>query len=92
MGNHKLFHLNPKLVRNTLNEAIDLASHVHEAERVLIAKLYDIDEQKFYIRYGFKSLSGFCKGALNFTKPQTQRLVTQVRRYEPTANIPDRRT
>ncbi len=91
MGNHRLFYHNPKVIRNALNEATDLAALIQEAERALIAKLYDIDQQKFYVRYGFNSLSGFCKGALKFTKTQTQRLVTQVRRYEPTANFPDRR-
>ncbi len=91
MGNHRLFNHNPKVIRNALNEATDLAAHILDAERALIVKLYEIDQQKFYVRYGFNSLSGFCKGGLKFTKTQTQRLVTQVRRYEPTANFPDQR-
>ena len=87
MGRHKLFLYDGIIVRNRLNEAIDLASEIHEKEQTLIRKLQHIDQRKFYLRYGYKSLSGFCIKDLKFSKTQTQRIVAQVRRYIPTDNI-----
>lgn len=87
MGHHRLFYQNSKLVRDSLNECSDLADLILSNEQILIQKLALVDQRRFYIRYGFKSLSGFCRDGLKFSKTQTQRLVTQVRRYEPTDNI-----
>ncbi|MBC7465161.1 MAG: hypothetical protein H7256_04155 [Bdellovibrio sp.] len=87
MRHHKLFFQHPKLIRDQLNAATDLADHIHQQEKLLIQKLSEIDRNRFYVRYGFKSLSGFCTDGLKFSKTQTQRIVTQVRRYEPTSNI-----
>lgn len=92
MGNHRLFFYNPKLVRKQLNKATDLALHIHESEKSLIQMLYDIDQKRFYVRYGFNSLTGFCRFGLQFSKTQAQRIVTLVRRYEPTDNFVDRRS
>ena len=89
MGHHKLFHFDPKMVRERLNEAVDLAGAIHNSEKNLIQMLYKIDQEKFYIRYGFNSLTGFCRFGLHFSKTQAQRIVTQVRRFEPTDNLPD---
>ena len=90
MGHHKLFYQDAKTIRTTLNHAVQMASEINKKEQDLIQILYAIDQKKFYVRYGFNSLSGFCRFGLEFSRTQTQRIVTQVRRYEPTANIPDR--
>lgn len=87
MGNHKLFYHDPKLVRDSLNGTIDLADQIHLLEQSLIARLYRIDQERFYIRYGYRSLTSFCLKDLKFSKTQTQRIVTQVRRHIPTSNI-----
>ncbi|MFZ3230547.1 MAG: hypothetical protein WA160_10120 [Pseudobdellovibrio sp.] len=87
MGHHKLFYHNAKSIRDQLNETVTLAAEILQNEQTLILKLLPIDQQRFYVRYGYKSLSGFCNLGLKFSKTQTQRIVTQVRRYEPTGNI-----
>lgn len=92
MGRHKLHYYDGKMVRDQLNEAIDLAAEIHKQEQILIQKLYWIDQKRFFVRYGFKSLTGFCRVALKFSKTQAQRIVTQVRRCEPTDNIVEERT
>ncbi len=89
MGHHKLFYLDPKEIRNQLNEATDLAMRIHDTERALIQMLYAIDNQNLYVRYGFNSLSGFCRFGLKFSKTQTQRIVTLVRRLEVMDKLPD---
>ena len=90
VSRHKLFYHDAKTVRDALNAADDLAQEIHARERMLIAQLYSIDQKKYYVRFGFKSLSGFCIRVLGFSRTQTQRIVTQVRRYEPTVKIVDR--
>lgn len=92
MGHHKHFYLNQKYIRDRLNLAVDIADEIHAKERELIRVLHEIDQERFYIRYGLKSLSGFCLTGLKFSKTQTQRIVTQVRRYIPTSKIMDRCT
>ena len=89
MSHHKLFYQDPKIIRNDLNMAVNLATIIHENERSLIEMLHAIDQQRYYIRFGYKSLTGFCRYGLRFSKTQTQRIVTQVRRYEPTDNLLD---
>ena len=66
MGKHKLFYQNPKLIRDSLNEALDLALQMHELEKTLIEKLHSIDQGKFYIRYGPRSLTGVCRYSVYF--------------------------
>jgi hypothetical protein len=77
------------MIRDRLNEAVDLAREIHAKEKILIHKLYYIDRETFYVRYGFNSLMGFCRFGLKFSRTQAQRIATQVRRHEPTANFPD---
>lgn len=81
------FRIHPKLVRDSLLEAEKLADIIHENEKEFIKKLRIIDTNRYYVRFGYKSLMGFCNKGLNFSKTQSQRLVTQVRRNEPTSNI-----
>jgi hypothetical protein len=80
MGRHKLFKEDAKTVRDQLNLAINLAMQIHEKERELILNLQQIDQKKFYVRYGLKSLSGFYQACLHYSKTQTHRIVTQVGR------------
>jgi hypothetical protein len=89
MGRHKLFYEDMKPIRDMLNEAVDLAELVHLHEQRLIEKLHVIDRRKYYVRFGNKSLSGFCRDCLRFTRTQTQRIVTRVRRFDPTAKTVD---
>ncbi len=81
------FLINHRVPRNHLNEVIDLATAIQEQEAILIKKLVLIDNEKYYVWAGYNSLSGFCKFSLRFSKTQSQRIVTQVRRAEPTVNF-----
>lgn len=83
MGRHKLFSYDAKVVRDKLNLAAETAAEIHVKEKSLIQILYQIDRKRFYVRYGFNSLMGFCQFSLKFSKTQAQRIVTAVRRYEP---------
>ncbi len=83
MGRWKLFYENPKVIRDTLNEATDVADHIHELERELIRQLVAIDKKRYFVRYGFRTLGGFCRHWLKFSRTQAQRIVNQVRRYDP---------
>ncbi len=87
MTKHKLFKLNPKLVRDTLNKAVEVADSIHKQELELVRLLGEIDQNRFFIRYGYKSLMGFCNHGLNFTETQSQRIVTRVRRSDPIPKI-----
>jgi hypothetical protein len=89
MGHHRLFYQDAKTIREHLNDAVELAVLIHEKEQTLIQKLHLIDRNRLYVRYGFKSLTGFCRYGLKFSKTQAHRVATQVRRYEPTDNIVD---
>jgi hypothetical protein len=80
MTRHRLYHFHPKIVRDALNDVRDLAAEIHRLESDLITKLKVIDEKRFYVRYGFNSLMGFCNTYLNFSRVQSQRIVTRVRR------------
>lgn len=81
------FDVSKKIVREKIFESIDLADRLHYLEDQLIQKLYLIDRKKYFVSAGYKSLMGFCNQSLNFTKTQSQRIVSNVRRYEPTSNI-----
>lgn len=78
---HALFKQEPKIVRDTLNKAVEKSDRIHDFERDLIILLKEIDQNRFYVRYGYKSLRGFCNFGLKFTRTQAQRIVTEVRRY-----------
>ncbi len=90
----KNFKTNQNLVRDSLMRVVDLSDRILENEKVLVEMLYEIDQQKFYVLFGYKSLMGFCTQGLRLTKTQSQRVVTNVRhhipkiqRAEPMANI-----
>ncbi|MGZ3727316.1 MAG: hypothetical protein ACXWQQ_16060 [Pseudobdellovibrio sp.] len=87
MTRETLWGINGRLVRDKLNLAVEVADELHKAENDLVRILLEIDRNKFYIRVGFKSLSGFCHHALHLSETQAQRIVTRVRRYEPTPNL-----
>lgn len=59
----------------------------HRLENELIEKLIEIDRHKFYVRVGYNSLMGFCNFALKFSRTQSQRIATRVRRSVPTVNL-----
>lgn len=84
---HTLYKHHPKVVRDALNEAIEKSDQVHSLERDLIILLKEIDERRFYVRYGYKSLSGFCNHGMRFSRTQTYRIVAEVRRSQTTVNI-----
>lgn len=81
------FYKESKFARNAVNSAIEKVDALHECEEKLVRILSDIDQNRFFIRAGYKSLTGFCINVLLLSKTQTQRIVTKVRRYEPTSNI-----
>lgn len=83
MGHHRLFYIDAKLVRDQLNAAIIEAEQIHRLESALVQRLYRLDHRRFYVRYGCNSLHRFCVRSLKFTRTQAQRIVTQVRRYDP---------
>lgn len=87
MSRHRLYHFHPQLLRNSLNRAKNLSEEIHRLEDELIQQLVLIDQDKFYVRYGHNSLRGFCIDGLNFTRTQSQRIATLVRRSEPVVNI-----
>lgn len=80
MTRHKLYNYHPKNVRDTLNLAIEISDQIRETEQELIFLLREIDQKRLYIRYGNKSLLGFCKGPLRFSRVQAQRIATLVRK------------
>ena len=82
------FQYNQSSVRSHLNEIVALADDIHAKEKLLIQKLSVADEKRIYVYFGFNSLTGFCHNGLLFSRTQTQRIVTQVRRYEPWPAVP----
>ncbi|MCC2678726.1 MAG: hypothetical protein K0R29_1302 [Pseudobdellovibrio sp.] len=87
MTRERLRSENGKVVRDTLNAAVEIADRIHKLEDELVVMLKEIDVKHFYVRSGQKSLRGFCNDVLSFTRTQSQRIVTRVRRSEPTVNI-----
>lgn len=79
--------VHPKIVRDSLLRAVETSDHMRATEQKLVEMLTDIDQKKFYVRFGYKSLMGFCYQALKLPKTQSQSIVTKVRRSEPTSNI-----
>ena len=80
--------------RDCLNRAVDVADKMQEYEKILIEMLFEIDRNRYFVRYGFNSLLGFCIRALSLSRTQSQRIVTSVRRYvgtsqhtDPTVNL-----
>lgn len=91
MTREKLRGISSHYIREKINRAVELADSVHAIEDELVRVLFEVDSAKLYIRVGFKSLSGFCHFALKLSETQTQRIVTRVRRYEPTPNLGHKR-
>ncbi|AGH96229.1 hypothetical protein [Pseudobdellovibrio exovorus] len=87
MTRSRLYHLSPKVVRDTIQKAVDQADELHRLEKELVELLWEVDQHRYYVRVGYNSLRGFCVGALLFSDTQAQRIVTSVRRYEPTPNF-----
>lgn len=84
MGRHKLWHFEPKLVRDTIHKACELADRLHDAEQELVKQLALIDKKRFFVRLGYRSLRTFCIHHLRFTRVQAQRIATQVRHLQST--------
>lgn len=91
MSRSHLRTIHPKYIRDTVDVVVVLSDEMHQREEMLIQKLKLIDEKRFYVRFGYKSLRSFCQKSLRFTETQSQRIVTQVRRYEPTPQIGQKR-
>lgn len=87
MTRKRLYHLSPKIVRDTIQQAVNQADELHCKEKELVELLLEIDRQRYYVRVGYNSLRGFCVRALLFSETQAQRIVTAVRRYEPTPSF-----
>lgn len=77
----------PKQLREIHHLITEKADLLQNEEKELIAMLYNFDRRRAYIRFGYKSLLGYCNHGLRFTRTQSQRLTTQVRRYVPTVKI-----
>lgn len=87
MARERLRSENSSYVRNSLNAAVEMADGIHKLEKELVIMLKEIDLKHLYVRSGQKSLRGFCSKVLNFSETQSQRIVTLVRRSEPTPDI-----
>ncbi|MCM2352375.1 MAG: hypothetical protein NDI63_02080 [Pseudobdellovibrio sp.] len=84
MTRHQLFKIHPKYVRDTLNSTVEKSDELLAKERELISLLSLIDQNRLYLRYGFRSLRPFCIKALKLSRTQAQRIVTEVRRTQTT--------
>lgn len=80
MTRHSLYKHEAKEVRETLNRAIEIAETARHLHCDLIQVLREIDQKRFYVRYGYRSLSGFCRRALRLSRLHAQSLVIEVRR------------
>ena len=58
------FKTSGKIVRDSLLEVVALADDIFIKEEALVKALKNIDEQRFYVRFGYKSLMGFCNHGL----------------------------
>lgn len=86
MTKPKHYKIKNHLDRDSLNLAVDVADKMQEYETMLIEMLYEIDLNRYYVLYGFNSLMGFCNRALNLSRTQSQRIVTNVRRHVAGSN------
>ena len=80
MTKPRLRHKHFKDIRDLHREAICTGDRMHQAEMELIELLAFIDRDRTFITLGPKSLRGYIESALRFTRPQSQRLATLVRR------------
>jgi hypothetical protein len=79
--------MDPKSARNRLGEVFEYADKFEDSERRLIGALFEIDDDRLFVKLGYKSLRSFCVTALGISRTQAQRLVTQVRRIQTTFDI-----
>ena len=79
----KNFKLNENVVRDSLMRVVELSDKILANEQILMEMLYEIDQHKYYVRFGYRSLMGFCNHGLRLTKTQSLRVVTNVRRSTP---------
>jgi len=82
MYRHRLYKFEPRYVRAQLKNSLIIAREIHRLESELVQALREIDEHRFYVRLGFRSLRAYCFHWLRFTGTQSQRIVTNVRRFE----------
>jgi hypothetical protein len=87
MTRPKFFGSDISSIRKALQQIVEVADQVHASEDQLIQLLYKIDQERIYVRVGYKSLRAFCIDGLKFGRTQSQRIVTRVRRLVPTVNI-----
>lgn len=84
MTRHQLYNIHPKYARDTLNLAVEKSDELLTKEKELICLLSLVDQNRLYLRYGFRSLRPFCVKALRLSRIQAQRIVTEVRRTQTT--------
>lgn len=72
MTKPKIIKENSKTVRDVLLNACAADDDIHEIEKRLVEMLSEVDNKKLYIRFGYKSLTGFCIQGLRFSKTQAQ--------------------
>ncbi len=70
----------PHIFREAFWKIASCADEMSEREDQLVKLLAKFDERRFYVYFGYKSLSGFCAQALKLSRTQSQRIVTRVRR------------
>jgi hypothetical protein len=87
MTKPKFFYCDPHDIRGALSVASQNAKRLHQAELDLIVSLEEVDQDRLFVWLGYRSLKSYCVRALKLTRTQAQRIVTQVRRSEPTSKI-----
>jgi hypothetical protein len=81
MSRRKLRYDEPRDIRSAYKRTKAITSAIKKLELDLVCELAVIDKRRYYVRLGIKSLRGYCYKFLRFTRPQSQRLATLVRRY-----------
>lgn len=87
MTRQKNFDMHPRDLRDQVCSAFAVSDQIHSLEKSLVGILHRMDRRRIYVRIGYNSLRGFCNHALGFSKTQSQRIVTLVRRTEPMVNF-----
>ncbi len=81
------YHPNPDELRYLHRRIFETSDQIIFTEAKLIELLFQLDQKRGYVWIGYNSMLGYCKGTLHLPKTQSQRLVTQVRRFEPRSNF-----
>ncbi len=87
MSRRIFYHSEPRYIRKILNNARESADQMKLAEQKLVEVLREVDNNRFYVWLGFKSLQGYCVHFLKLGRTRSQRIVTRVRRLDPTVKI-----